>query len=236
VAEGRLLWDIAKRVFKRTPAKHGNTTPGRDEASNMSQKPPPIVAHPSAVSLRERNHLYGYRSGLLWLYGLSASGKSTLAHAVEEDLHHKGVHCTVLDGDNIRTRLNSDLGLSEADRRENIRRVAEVGRILVEAGVLVMAAFITPFRESREQVRGIMEGLPFYECFVKCSVEAAAERDPKGLYRMARDGEITNLTGVGSPFEEPESPDLVIDTERLDLAQSVRLVLDFLHEQGLVTK
>eukprot|EP01022_Parablepharisma_sp_SALTPOND_P015028 TRINITY_DN20962_c0_g2_i1.p6 TRINITY_DN20962_c0_g2~~TRINITY_DN20962_c0_g2_i1.p6 ORF type:complete len:203 (+),score=81.33 TRINITY_DN20962_c0_g2_i1:934-1542(+) len=200
----------------------------------MTMNPPPIVAHPSDVSLRERNQLQGYRSGLLWFYGLSASGKSTLAHAVEKELHQKGVHCTVLDGDNIRTRLNSDLGLSEADRRENIRRVAEVGRILVEAGLLVMAAFITPFRESREQVRRIMDGLPFYECYVKCSVTAAAERDPKGLYRMAMEGKITDLTGVGSPFEEPLAPDLVIDTERLDLPASVQAVLDFLHDQGLV--
>ena len=185
--------------------------------------------------MRQRNQLYGHRSGLLWFYGLSASGKSTLAHAVERSLFQKGVHCSVLDGDNVRVRLNADLGLSPQDRRENIRRVAEVARLMVEAGLLVMAAFITPFRESREQVRGIMAELPFYECYVQCSVEAAAQRDPKGLYRLASEGKLTDLTGVGSPFEKPQSPDLVVDTEQLDLAQSVDMVLGFLRERDLVT-
>lgn len=199
----------------------------------MSEEKIILVPATPLVSMRDRNGLHRHQSGLLWFYGLSGSGKSTIAHAVERALYPKGIHSFVLDGDNLRTRLNRDLGLSPADRRENIRRVAEVGRLMVEAGLLVMAAFITPYEDSRRQVREIMTGLPHYECYVRCSLEVCARRDPKGLYRLARQGKIDNLTGIGAPFEEPASPDLIIDTEQMDLQQSVETVLDFMLGCGL---
>ncbi len=173
--------------------------------------------------------------GLLWFYGLPSSGKSTLAQAVSARLRGVGVRVHVLDGDILRTGLNRDLGFSPEDRHENIRRTAEVGRILVDAGLTVMAAFITPYEKSRAQVRQIMGDLPYYECFVSCSLEECMRRDPKGLYQRSRQGQLSGLTGVGAPFETPAAPDLVIDTERLTVDEAVGLIWDFMARRGLVT-
>lgn len=172
--------------------------------------------------------------GLLWFYGLPGSGKSTLAQAMSRKLAGAGVKVQVLDGDILRAGLNRDLGYTPEDRHENIRRTAEVGRILVEAGVTVMAAFITPYEKNRDQVRRIMRGLPYYECFVRCSLEECMRRDPKGLYRKSRLGQILDLTGVGAPFETPAAPDLVIDTERWSVEEAVGLIWNFMAERGLV--
>lgn len=186
--------------------------------------------HPflGTVSLADRHCLNRHRSALLWFTGLSGSGKSTLAHAVEQRLYDMGVRSYVLDGDNIRTGLNSDLGLCPKDRRENIRRIAHVARLMVDAGLLVFASFIAPYRESRAFVREQMSGFPYYECYVKCDLEVCKDRDPKGLYQKALAGEITNMTGLTAPYEEPLAPDLVIETDRLPLEGSVDAVLDFL--------
>ena len=183
----------------------------------------------------DRHILNGHRSALLWFTGLSGSGKSTLAHAIEERLYQMGVRSYVLDGDNIRTGLNRDLGLSPEDRKENARRIAEAAKLMVDAGILVFAAFIAPYRESREFVRSLMLAFPFYECYIKCPLEMCEVRDPKGLYRKARQGEIDNMTGVSAPYEEPESPDLIIETDKYSLDECVALVINFLLEKKIVS-
>lgn len=193
-----------------------------------------IFPFESIIKSKDRYLLNGHRSGLLWFTGLSGSGKSTLAHAVEERLHKMGVRTYVLDGDKIRTGLNKNLGLSPEDRKENIRRIAEVSKILVDAGLLVFAAFIAPYKESRLFVRELMHDWPYYECYVKCSLEVCEQRDPKGLYKKSRLGEITNMTGISAPYEEPEKPDLIIETDKLSLDQSVDVILSFLVEQQII--
>ena len=194
-----------------------------------------IFPSPSSVSIDDRHLLNGHSGGLLWFTGLSGSGKSTLAHAVEEKLHSLCVRSYVLDGDNIRTGLNKDLSLSPEDRKENIRRIAEVAKIMVDAGLLVFAAFIAPYKQSREYARKLMAGWPYYEVYVKCSVEVCTKRDPKGLYEKAGTGEITNMTGISAPYEEPEHPDLIINTDKLGLQQCVDEVIRFLLKQGLIS-
>lgn len=198
------------------------------------QKAENIFPFDSLIKCSDRHVLNGHRSGLLWFTGLSGSGKSTLAHAVEARLYRYGIRSYVLDGDNIRTGLNSDLGLSPEDRKENIRRIAEVAKLMVDAGLLVFAAFIAPFRESRDFVRKLMSSWPYYECYAKCTLDVCEERDPKGLYRKARHGEILNMTGISAPYEEPENPDLVVDTGGLTLDESVNVVIRFLLEHGII--
>jgi adenylylsulfate kinase len=193
-----------------------------------------IYPFEAIVNSQDRNVMNGHRSGLLWFTGLSGSGKSTLAHAVEGRLYSRGIRSYVLDGDNVRSGLNKDLGLSPEDRRENIRRVVEVAKLMVDAGLLVFGAFITPYRESRQWLRDYMKGWPFYECYVKCSLEECEKRDPKRLYERARVGEISNMTGISAPYEEPENPDLIVQTDRLSLDQSVDKVVQFLLENRLI--
>jgi adenylylsulfate kinase len=193
-----------------------------------------IFPFESAIKNSDRHILNGHRSGLLWFTGLSGSGKSTLAHAVEATLYTMGIRSYVLDGDNVRRRLNRDLGLSPEDRRENNRRIAEVGKLMVDAGLLVFAAFINPYQASRQYIRELMSDWSYYECYVKCSLSVCEERDPKGLYQKARNGEIEEMTGISAPYEKPENPDLVIETDRITLEQSVNLVVQFLIERGLI--
>jgi adenylylsulfate kinase len=153
---------------------------------------------------------------------------------VEAQLFKLGVRSYVLDGDNVRCGLNKDLGLSPEDRKENIRRIAEVSKLMVDAGLLIFAAFIAPYRESREFVRTLMADCPYYECYVRCSLAVCEERDPKGLYRKARRGEIKNMTGLSDPYEEPEAPSLVINTDCMTLDECVEEVIDYLIAQGIV--
>jgi adenylylsulfate kinase len=188
----------------------------------------------SSILCSDRHLLNGHRSALLWFSGLSGSGKSTLAHALEEQLYQMGVRSYVLDGDNIRTGLNKDLGLSPEDRKENIRRIAEVAKLMVDAGILVFAAFITPYRESRQFIRELMAEVPYYECYIKCIIETCESRDPKGLYKRAREGKIRNMTGVSAPFEEPESPDLVIQTDHYGLQDCVNYLIQFLMDKKII--
>jgi adenylylsulfate kinase len=193
-----------------------------------------IFSFESIVKAEDRHDLSGHRSGLLWFTCLSGSGKSTLAHAVEARLHEINVRSYVIDGDNILTGLNINLGLNPEDRKENIRRIAEVAKILVDAGILVFASFIAPYRESREFIRTLMKNWPYYECYVKCSLDVCESRDPKGLYKKARKGEINNMTGIAAPYEEPENPGLVIETDKLSIEQAVEVVAGFLVDQDMI--
>lgn len=195
-----------------------------------------IIPFEPIIKSTDRHRLNRHQSALLWFTGMSGSGKSTVAHAVEARLYDHGVRTYVLDGDNIRHGLNKDLGLSPEDRKENIRRIAEVSKIMVDAGILVFCAFIAPYRESRNSVRELMGDLPYYECYVKCPLDICEERDPKGLYARARRGEIENMTGISAPYEEPENPELVLETDVLTVDESIDCVMRFLIEQEIVRR
>lgn len=174
---------------------------------------------------RKRN---GHHSLVLWFTGLSGSGKTTLAHAVEEELFEKGWYTYILDGDNIRHGLNGDLGFTDADRRENIRRIGEVSRLFTDAGIVVLAAFISPFREDRDRVRSLFEPNEFIEIYVRCPLEICEARDPKGLYRKARMGQLPDFTGIDSPYEEPSQPELLVDTGSMSISDSVGAIVSYL--------
>lgn len=194
-----------------------------------------VIWHNSYISRSDRNRLNNHKSGLVWFTGLSAAGKSTIAHAVEKELFNNSIRTYVFDGDNIRHGLNADLGFSQEDRKENIRRIAEISKLMVDAGIFVLAAFISPYREDRGAVRRLFPEDNFAEIYVKCSVEACERRDPKGQYKKARAGIIKSYTGISSPYEEPDNPDLVIDTEILTVDESVKEVMAFLIKKILKT-
>ena len=187
------------------------------------------------VKRKERNRLNNHKSGLIWFTGLSASGKSTIAHIVERQLFNRGIRTYVFDGDNVRHGINSNLGFSREDRKENLRRIAELSKLFVDAGMIVLAAFISPYKEDREYVRKRFEGDNFLEIYVKCSVEECERRDPKGQYKKARSGIIKDYTGISAPYEEPENPDLVLETERYNIQTSVKKVLDLLEEKKFIS-
>jgi adenylylsulfate kinase len=193
-----------------------------------------VVWHDHLVSRHDRNVRNRHRSGLIWLTGLPAAGKSTIAHQLGKELFDRGIRCYVLDGDNVRHGLTKDLGFSREDRKENLRRIGEACRLFVDAGMVVLAAFVSPYREDREYVRSIIGKDSFFEVFIRCSPEVAEQRDPKGNYRKAREGIIKNYTGVSAPYEEPEEPDLVIDTEELDVVSGVRKTLEFLDRKKFI--
>ena len=195
-----------------------------------------VVWHQATVTRKRREALNGHGSVMLWFTGLSGAGKSTLAHAVEEYLHQKGCRTFTFDGDNVRHGLCSDLGFSAEDRVENIRRVGEMAKLFLEAGVIALTAFISPFRSDREKVRSLVPHGEFLEIFCHCPLEICEQRDVKGLYKRARAGEIKNFTGISSPYEEPEDPDLVVDTGSLSLEDSVARVVELLRERGVISK
>ena len=186
-----------------------------------------ITWHEGYVTKGDRNRLNHHDSGVIWFTGLSASGKSTIAHHVEKKLYQDGIRAYVFDGDNIRHGLNCNLGFSLEDRKENIRRIVEVAKLFVDAGIIVLTAFITPLQEQRQYVRNQFKGIKFAEVYVKCDVQECIKRDPKGLYNKAQMGIIRNYTGISSPFEEPENPDLVINTMNLTIEESVSEVLKY---------
>ena len=177
------------------------------------------------IDKRARRTLNGHTSRVFWFTGLSGSGKSTIANALEKELHAQGIRTYILDGDNVRYGLNSDLGFTVADRVENIRRIGEVAKLMVDAGIVVLTAFISPFRAERDMVRGLFEADEFLEIFVDTPLDVAEARDPKGLYKKARQGEIPNFTGIGSPYEAPETPDIRIHTEIESVEQIVKRLL-----------
>ncbi len=184
-----------------------------------------VVWHNATVTRERRETQNGHRGGLFWFTGLSGAGKSTLAHTVEEKLHQQGYRTFVLDGDNVRHGLCADLGFSEDDRKENIRRIGHMAMLYVEAGIVVLTAFISPFRADRDNVRKIA-GADFHEIYCRCSLEVCESRDVKGLYKRARAGEIPEFTGISSPYEEPEFANLTVDTES-HLDACTELVYDY---------
>ncbi len=200
------------------------------------QKATNITWHQSALSKLDREKLLNQIGVVIWFTGLPSSGKSTLAHAVEEELYTRGHLSYVLDGDNVRHGLNKNLGFSPEDREENIRRIGEVASLFAKAGVITMTAFISPYRRDREKARQLLKDGEFIEVFVKVSLEEAEQRDPKGLYKKARAGEIKEFTGISAPYEEPLNPELVIDTNELDLGKSKDMVIQYLEEKKIISK
>ncbi len=190
-----------------------------------------ILWHETLVDRQDRNRINKHKSGVVWFTGLPAAGKSTIAHHLEKELFDRGIRTYVLDGDNVRHGLNSNLGFSREDRRENLRRIAEVGKICVDAGLVVLAAFVSPYREDREYVKTIIGNSSFFEVYVKCSVDTCEKRDPKGNYRKAREGIIKEYTGVSAPYEEPLTPDIVLDTEIMNVESCISEILIFLDKR-----
>jgi len=190
-----------------------------------------IIPHIHHVSKKDRNKLNNHSSFVIWFTGLSGSGKSTLASALEEKLYNQGVHTYILDGDNIRTGLNKDLNFTDEGRVENIRRIGEVSNLLVDAGVVVLSAFISPFNEDREQVKKIVGSENFIEVFVDCPLEVCEKRDVKGLYAKARKGLIKNFTGIDSPFEKPEAPSVIIKSNEERIEDSIIKLLDHIQNK-----
>lgn len=204
------------------------------ENSHLSSASSNVVWHHATVTRARREMQNGHRTTILWFTGLSGSGKSTLAHAVEEDLHRMGCRTFVFDGDNVRHGLCADLGFSDKDRVENIRRVGEMSKLFLEAGVISLTAFISPFRSDRRKVRSLVPHGDFLEIYCNCSLEICETRDVKGLYKRARAGEIKDFTGISSPYEEPENPELNVDTGGLSLQESVAMVIGMLRARGIV--
>jgi len=193
-----------------------------------------IIWHHATVTRELRELQNKHKSTVLWFTGLSGSGKSTLAHAVEEKLHQCGCRTFVLDGDNVRHGLCRDLGFEESDRRENIRRVGEIAKLFIEAGIITLTAFISPFLEDRNRVRSIFQNGNFLEVYCKCPLEVCEQRDVKGLYQRARDGKVKQFTGISSPYEPPKNPELIVETDKLTLEESVIQVMGLLKTRGNV--
>ena len=193
-----------------------------------------ISWHKHKVTKEERSKIKGHKPCILWFTGLSGSGKSTIANALEEILNRKGYHTYLLDGDNIRHGLNKNLGFSAEDRKENIRRIGEVSKLFVDAGLIVITAFISPFKEEREFARSLVNENEFIEVFVDTPLETCEERDPKGLYKKAREGKIKEFTGISSPYETPEMPDIHIRTNRLTIDESVEKILTYLEQNNII--
>jgi len=193
-----------------------------------------VVWHQATIDRTMREKLNGHKGAILWFTGLSGSGKSTLTHAVEDALHALKVRTYVLDGDNIRHGLCGDLGFSDQDRVENIRRIGEVSKLFLEAGTVALTAFISPFKADRDRVRALVEDGDFYEIYCQCDLSVCEERDVKGLYKKARAGEIPEFTGISSPYEAPESPEVIVDTARQSLDESVECVLAALRANGVI--
>lgn len=190
-----------------------------------------IIPHNHKIGIAERAKLNGHKPLVLWFVGLSGSGKSTLASELEHRLHLKGTHTYILDGDNIRSGLNDDLGFSETSRKENLRRIGEVAKLMADAGLVVLSAFITPFQEDREKLKSLIGKERFVEIFVNCPLEECEKRDVKGLYAKARKGLIKDFTGISSPFEEPINPDLEIRTDQKNLNICVDEVLEWIGDR-----
>ena len=197
-------------------------------------KSPNVIYHQASVTRGRRNQSNNHQSVVLWFTGLSGSGKSTLAHVLEEKLFNKGCKTLVLDGDNVRHGLNSNLDFSDDGRKENIRRIGEVAKLMLESGLIVMTAFISPFREDRAAVRNLISNSDFIEIYCKASLETCEARDVKGLYKRARAGEIKNYTGIDSPYEAPNNPELIIDTDKETLDESVSKIYSFLERKAII--
>ena len=195
-----------------------------------------IVWHHHKVSKEQRSVMKHQKPCLLWFTGLSGSGKSTVANAVDELLHESGYHTYVLDGDNVRHRLNKDLGFSDEDRVENIRRIGEVSHLFIDAGLIALSAFISPFASERQMIREMFDDGEFIEIYIDTPLAVCESRDPKGLYKKARAGQISNFTGIDSDYERPENPELVINTAELSLEECARKVVAYLDGRGVLNR
>ena len=193
-----------------------------------------VIWHNSTITCQHRNQQNVHKSVILWFTGLSGAGKSTLAHAIEAELYQRGCRTFVLDGDNIRHGLSSNLGFSKPDRKENIRRIGEVAKLMMEAGLITLTAFISPYREDRIYARNLISHGNFIEIYCKASLKTCEARDVKGLYKKARAGEIKNYTGIDSYYEAPVNPELVVDTDRLNLEDSIEKIIQLLDERGII--
>lgn len=188
--------------------------------------------HQQDVSKKARQLLHGHKSFVVWFTGLSGSGKSTIANKLDRSLYRNGISTYLLDGDNLRMGLNSDLQFNQEDRAENIRRVGEVARLFVDAGVVVLATFVSPYREDRDFVRNLFNKGEFLEVYVKCNLETVKARDPKGLYQKAMKGEIKNFTGISDPYETPENPEIIVDTNMMSASVCVKQIHNYLYHNG----
>ena len=202
----------------------------------MTYKNKDIVWHHATVTRERRQQQNGHKSVVLWFTGLSGAGKSTLAHAVEEELHQAKSKTFVLDGDNIRHGLCSDLSFKDADRKENIRRIGEIAKLMLESGIIVLTAFISPFKEDRRSARKLFSHGEFIEVYCNCSLEVCESRDQKGIYKKARIGEIVHFTGISSPYEVPEKPEITIKTDEQKLEHSVKQIIEYLRSRGIITQ
>jgi adenylylsulfate kinase len=224
-----LLQHLQKNTIKTSKILFNNYT-----LFQMTKKSTNTVWHHATISRADREALHKHKSVILWFTGLSGSGKSTLAHAVEDRLHKTGISTFVLDGDNVRHGLCSDLGFSDSDRVENIRRIGELAKLMIEGVVITLTAFISPFKSDRDAARKLVPHGDFLEIFCQCPIETCEQRDVKGLYKKARAGEIPFFTGIGSPYEEPEQPELVVNTHKQTLDESVQNVLSLLMQRGII--
>ncbi|WP_216828256.1 adenylyl-sulfate kinase [Alkalihalobacterium elongatum] len=187
-----------------------------------------IVWHQSDITKEDRQKLHGHKSLMVWFTGLSGSGKSTIANALQHELHKDGISVYLLDGDNLRHGINRNLTFTEEDRKENVRRTAEVGKLFVDAGVVVLAALISPYEADREQARILFQPGEFVEVYVRCTLRECEKRDPKGLYKKARLGEIKQFTGISQPYEEPQNPEIILDTSVLSVEECVQEMQSYL--------
>ena len=190
-----------------------------------------IIQHSYQIGINDRNRLNGHRSFLIWFTGLSGSGKSTIANALETQLFANNIKTYTLDGDNIRKGINNDLSFSPEDRSENIRRIAEVANLFIDAGVVVLGAFVSPYRKDRENIKKIVGSTYFIEIYINASLAECEKRDVKGLYKKARKGEIKNMTGIDAPYEAPINPDIEIKTEVLSIEKSVLKIIDVINKK-----
>ena len=199
------------------------------------QKATNVTWHAHNITREDRQKLNGHRGAVLWFTGLSGCGKSTIANAVDQLLHEQGIHTFVLDGDNIRMGLNRNLGFTAEDRTENIRRIGEVARLFADSATIVLTAFISPYQADRDLVRGLIAEGQFIEILVNASLETCEARDPKGLYKKARAGEIDNFTGISAPYEAPNKPEIVLDSDHKGVETLAREVIAFLAAKGILS-
>jgi len=193
-----------------------------------------VVWHDHRVTKAERRKLNHHKSCVVWFTGLPSSGKSTIASEVEHQLYTRGIRTYLLDGDNVRHGLNSNLGFSPEDREENIRRIGEAAKLFVDAGMITFVAFISPYRKDREKARKLLEEGEFIEVYVKCPVDICEQRDPKGLYQKARKGEIKEFTGISAPYEEPLAPEIILETDKLIVDESAQKIMDYLENRKII--
>lgn len=193
-----------------------------------------LKSEPAKISKQDRWRLNQHKSGVLWLTGLSGSGKSTLANELDKRFYQMGIHSCLLDGDDLRFALNRDLGFSREDRKENIRRAGVISKMMADAGLLVLASFISPYQSDRDMVRGMFSPGEFIEVYVQCPLEICQGRDPKGLYKKAREGSIKEFTGLSSPYTPPANPELVVPTDRLSVMESADMVVTYLMNHSLL--